>query len=79
MAVALERLEREKRSLAQEVDSLRDEMATMEERLRGLKSVKEARDKQMEIQTLLETNLQTLESRCELLEMQNDSLKKEKE
>ena len=47
--------------------------------LKGLKSIKEARDKQAEIQKLLETNLQTLESRCELLEMQNENLRQEKE
>jgi len=36
-------------------------------------------DKQIEIQKLLETNLQTLENRCELLELQNDQIRHEKE
>ena len=36
-------------------------------------------EKHIEIQKLLETNLQTLENRCELLEMQNETLRKDKE
>lgn len=76
---AIERLEREKRSLVDQLSKLTQENEALSHNLKGLKSIKDARDKQMEIQKLLETNLQTLESRCELLEMQNDNLRREKE
>ena len=44
-----------------------------------LEHLKQARDKNIEIQKLLEGNIQTLENRCELLEMQNDQLRKDKQ
>ena len=75
MVVKTEKLEREKRELQDEVARLTGENDHLGQTLKGLKSIKEARDKQAEIQKLLETNLQTLESRCELLEMQNENLR----
>ena len=75
----IEGLEKEKRELQEQVYTLRNENESLSKSLRGLETVKEARDKQAEIQKLLETNMQTLEQRCELLEMQNENLKKEKE
>lgn len=66
---AMEKLDREKRNLQDEVGRLALENEKLNQSIRGLKSIKEARDKQSEIQKLLETNLQTLEQRCELLEM----------
>ena len=57
MGKALEKLEREKRELQEDLKRLKSENEELSTQLKGLKSIKEARDKQAEIQKLLETNL----------------------
>lgn len=49
------------------------------EAIADVETLKKTTKKQSEIQKLLETNMQTLENRCELLELQNEQIKKEKD
>lgn len=53
----VDKLEREKQTLREEVAKLTNENDGLNHSLKSLRSIKEARDKQAEIQKLLETNL----------------------
>lgn len=59
------------------VKKSQDKVTRME--LAGQEKLDREIQKQTELQKILEQNVQTLEARCELLEMQNEGLKRDRE